>query len=142
MGTRYVSIAPDDSLVTQKRGDWKKHLSDADISDIELNEISDKKGCSILTTKGLMDDWDKFLKAMGLEQLPGVIESLNIGDTKFEIKNGKINIDGKDFVILADKIKFDDKEYKIENGRVTINHQSLNLMLQGLYLSLLTKSIE
>lgn len=127
MGTRYVSLAPNEMLIIQKLSDWKKYLSNYDINDIELNKISDEKGCSILTSKSLMDDWSQFLELIGLAQLPGIIKALNIGDTNFEIKNGKIKIDGKDFVILADKIKFDDKEYKIENGRVTINHQSFEL---------------
>ncbi|WP_264729848.1 hypothetical protein [Wolbachia endosymbiont (group B) of Episyrphus balteatus] len=77
-----------------------------------------------------MKNWDQFLGAIGLGQLPGIIKALNIGDKRFEIRNGKINIDGKDFVILADKIQFDNKEYKIQGGKVTINGQEFELNIE------------
>ncbi|WP_395463223.1 DEAD/DEAH box helicase family protein [Wolbachia endosymbiont of Cantharis cryptica] len=125
MGVPYVSLAPNKDLVTQKRDDWKKVLSNADIDDIELGKISG--GCSILSNEGLIKNWDQFLRAIGLEQLPDIIEALNIGDKKFEIRNGKISIDGKDFVILIDKIQFGDKEYEIQGGKVTINNQEFRI---------------
>ncbi|APR97781.1 hypothetical protein [Wolbachia endosymbiont of Folsomia candida] len=128
IGTRYLSIAPNESLIKQKRDDWKLFLSDGDINDVELNTISDEKGCSILTTQGLINNWNQFLKAIGLEELPGIIDALKIGDKKFEIKNGKINVDGKDFVILADKIQFGDEAYEInKDGKVKINNQEFTL---------------
>ncbi|MFP3021395.1 MAG: DEAD/DEAH box helicase family protein [Wolbachia sp.] len=144
MGIPYISLAPNNNLVTQKRDDWKKVLSNADINDIELEKISNKDqileaiingtepeeisgGCSILNSKALMENWDSFLVAIGLEKLPDIIEALNIGDKKFEIRNGKVSIDGKDFVVLADKIQYDDKEYQIQNGKVTINGQEFEL---------------
>ncbi|MGL9718916.1 MAG: hypothetical protein ACR5K9_10025 [Wolbachia sp.] len=74
-----------------------------------------------------MKNWDQILKAIGLEQLPDIMEALNIGDKKFEIRNGKINIDGKDFVILTDKIQFGDKEYGIQSGKVTIDNREFEL---------------
>ncbi|WP_395461039.1 DEAD/DEAH box helicase family protein [Wolbachia endosymbiont (group B) of Ablattaria laevigata] len=130
MDVPYISLAPNEDLVTQKRDDWKKVLSDSDIEDIELKEISGDKGCSILSSESLMKNWNQFLEAIGLGQLPGIIKALNIGDKRFEIRNGKINIDGKDFVILADKIQFDNKEYKIQGGKVTINGQEFELNIE------------
>lgn len=44
-----------------------------------------------------------------------------------EIKNGKINVDGKDFVILADKIQLGDEEYEIKDGKVKIHDQEFKL---------------
>ncbi|WP_264729850.1 DEAD/DEAH box helicase family protein [Wolbachia endosymbiont (group B) of Episyrphus balteatus] len=44
IGVPYISLAPNEDLVTQKRDDWKKVLSDSDIEDIELKEISGDKG--------------------------------------------------------------------------------------------------
>ncbi|WP_353280547.1 DEAD/DEAH box helicase family protein [Wolbachia endosymbiont (group B) of Cyclophora punctaria] len=130
IGVPYISLAPNEDLVTQKRDDWKKVLSDSDIEDIELKEISGDKGCSILSRESLMKNWNQFLKAIDLEQLPDIIKALNIGDKEFKIKNGKINIDGKDFVILADKIQFDNKEYKIQDGKVTIDDQEFELNIE------------
>ncbi|WP_265030365.1 DEAD/DEAH box helicase family protein [Wolbachia endosymbiont (group B) of Athalia cordata] len=130
MGVPYISLAPNEDLVTQKRDDWKKVLSDSDIEDIELKEISDNKVCSILSSESLIKNWDQFLGAIGLEQLPDIIKALNIGDKEFKIKNGKINIDEKDFLILADKIQFGDKEYKIQDGKVTINNQEFELNIE------------
>ncbi|WP_438456576.1 DEAD/DEAH box helicase family protein [Wolbachia endosymbiont of Kerria lacca] len=130
MGVPYISLAPNEDLVTQKRDDWKKVLSDSDIEDIELKEISGNKGCSILSSKSLMKNWNQFLEAIGLGQFPDIIKALNIGDKEFKIKNGKINIDGKDFLILTDKIQFGDKEYKIQNGKVTIDDQEFKLNIE------------
>ncbi|WP_264374738.1 MULTISPECIES: DEAD/DEAH box helicase family protein [unclassified Wolbachia] len=130
MDVPYISLAPNEDLVTQKRDDWKKVLSDSDIEDIELKEISGNKGCYILSSESLMKNWNQFLEAIGLGQLPGIIKALNIGDKRFEIRNGKINIDGKDFVILADKIQFDNKEYKIQDNKVTINDQEFELNIK------------
>ena len=130
MGVPYISLAPNEDLVTQKRDDWKKVLSDSDIEDIELKEISNNKGCSILSSKSLMENWNQFLEAIGLEHFPDIIKALNIGDKEFKIKNGKINIDGKDFLILTDKIQFGDKEYKIQDGKVTIDDQEFELNIE------------
>jgi hypothetical protein len=125
MGILYVSLAPNNNLVTQKRDDWKKVLSNADINDIKLEKISG--GCSILSSEGLIKNWGQFLKAIGLEELPDIIEALGIEDKKFEVRNGKITIDGKDFVILRNKIQFGDKEYEIQDGKVTIDGQEFKL---------------
>lgn len=130
MDVPYISLAPNEDLVTQKRDDWKKVLSDSDIEDIELKEISGNKECSILSSESLMKNWDQFLKAIGLEKLPNIIKALNIGDKEFKIKNGKINIDGKDFLILTDKIQFGDKEYKIQDGKVAIDDQKFELNIK------------
>ncbi|WP_264719405.1 DEAD/DEAH box helicase family protein [Wolbachia endosymbiont (group B) of Eucosma cana] len=130
MGVLYISLAPNEDLVTQKRDDWKKVLSDSDIEDIELKEISGNKGCSILSSESLMKNWSQFLEAIGLRQLPNIIKVLNIGDKEFKIKNGKINIDGKDFLILTDKIQFGDKEYKIQDGKVAIDDQEFELNIE------------
>lgn len=130
MGVPYISLAPSEDLVTQKRDDWKKVLSDSDIEDIELEKISGGKRCFILRRESLMKNWNQFLQAIGLEQLPDIIKALNIGDKEFKIKNGKINIDEKDFLILTDKIQFGDKEYKIQDGKVTINNQEFELNIE------------
>lgn len=67
IGTRYLSIAPNRSLIEQKRDDWKLFLSDGDMNDVELDTISDEKGYSILTTKGLINNWSQLLKEWALK---------------------------------------------------------------------------
>lgn len=130
-GTRYVSVAPNDSLASQKRSDWQKFISDDDMSDIEEKVISGSKGCSILSEECLKNNWNAFLKAVGLEQLPKIIKALNIEDKNFEVIDGKINVDGKDFVILADKIKYNGKDYLIKDTKVKIGDQEFELNIKN-----------
>lgn len=130
-GKHYVSIAPDDNLAEaeQKLNDWK---TVSDVDNIELNKITEKEGCSILSNEDLTKSWSECLQVVGLQQLSEIIKALDIVNKTFEIKDENTNVDVKDFVILANKIKYGEQECKIENfNKVTINAMKFELNIKN-----------
>lgn len=132
MGIHYISLAPDTDLVEQKRDDWKKLLSNVGVNDIKLNGINNKGNCAILSNKGLLENWNQFLEVVGLENLPGIIKALGIQDKEFKVRDGKISIDGKSFVIHKNEIQFGDQKYKVKDGKVKINNEEFTLDIEKL----------